>query len=145
MIIEQQSSTAVSAPRRWARPSRTHWIFVSMIAGTAIGCCFPDGPNAGPFRASDLEVLSTLFLRMIKLILAPIIFATLVVGIAGHGDVMKRVGRLALLNVLGNCLASVLMARWDGSFALLAEVDASRPDLSLDTVTTFSPLEGVTI
>ena len=67
-----------------------------MIAGAAIGYWFPDGPNAGPFRASDLEVLSTLFLRMIKLLLAPLIFATLVVGIAGHGDDMKRVGKLAL-------------------------------------------------
>jgi proton glutamate symport protein len=67
-----------------------------MIAGAAIGYWFPDGPNAGPFRASDLEVLSTLFLRMIKLLLAPLIFSTLVVGIAGHGDDMKRVGKLAL-------------------------------------------------
>ena len=37
------------------------------------------------------------------------------------------------------------MARWDGSFVLLAESGAKLPDLSLDTVTTFSPLEGVTI
>ena len=99
MISEQQSSTAVPARRQWARLSQTHWIFISMIAGAAIGYCFPDGPNGGSFRASDLEVLSTLFLRMIKLILAPIIFATLVVGIAGHGDDMKRVGKLALRSI----------------------------------------------
>ena len=66
-----------------------------MLAGAAIGYCFPDGAHAGPFRASDLEVLSTLFLRMIRLLLAPIIFSTLVVGIAGHGDDMRRVGKLA--------------------------------------------------
>jgi Na+/H+-dicarboxylate symporter len=99
MIIEPQSSTAVPTRRQWSRLSPTHWIFISMIAGVAIGYCFPDGPNAGAFRASDLEVLSTLFLRMIKLLIAPIIFATLVVGIAGHGDDMKRVGKLALRSI----------------------------------------------
>jgi proton glutamate symport protein len=96
MAIAQQSSTAVPTRRGWARLSQTHWIFISMILGVGIGYCWPDGPNAGSFRASDLEVLSTLFLRKIKLIIAPIIFSTLVVGIAGHGDDLKRVGRLAL-------------------------------------------------
>jgi Na+/H+-dicarboxylate symporter len=100
MISQQQSSTAVPTRRQWSRLSQTHWIFISMIAGAALGYCFPDGPHAGPFRASDLEVLSTLFLRMIKLILAPIIFSTLVVGIAGHGDDMKRVGKLALRSIV---------------------------------------------
>ena len=100
MIIEQESSTDVPIRRHWTRLSRTHWIFISMIAGAAIGCWFPDVPHAGPFRASELEVLSTLFLRMIKLLLAPLIFATLVVGIAGHGEDMKRVGKLALRSMV---------------------------------------------
>ena len=96
MIIEHESSTDVPTRRHWAHLSQTQWMFIAMIAGAAIGYCFPDGPHAGPFRASELEVLSTLFVRMIKLLLAPLIFATLVVGIAGHGDDMKRVGKLAL-------------------------------------------------
>jgi proton glutamate symport protein len=65
-----------------------------MVAGAAIGYVFPDARN-GAFHASDLQVLSTLFLRMIESVIAPLLFGTLVVGIAGHGDDMKRVGKLA--------------------------------------------------
>jgi proton glutamate symport protein len=71
------------------RVSLTQWIIVSMLVGTAIGWAAPD-------LAKDLKPLSNIFLRMIKSIVAPIIFSTLVIGIAGHGDDMKRVGRLAL-------------------------------------------------
>lgn len=71
------------------RLSLTQWIIVSMLVGTAIGW-------ASPEFAKDLKPLSNIFLRMIKSIVAPIIFSTLVIGIAGHGDDMKRVGRLAL-------------------------------------------------
>jgi proton glutamate symport protein len=48
-----------------------------------------------PEFAAGLKPLSNLFLRMIKMIVVPILFGTLVVGIAGHGDDMKRIGRLA--------------------------------------------------
>ena len=67
----------------------TKWILISMIIGVLIGALFPD-------IGTSLKPLSTIFLRMIKSIIVPIIFGTLVVGIAGHGDDMKRVGRLAL-------------------------------------------------
>jgi proton glutamate symport protein len=64
-----------------------------MIAGVAIGTFFPDlGVALKPF--------STVFLRMIKSIIVPLIFSTLVIGIAGHGDDMKRVGRLALKSIV---------------------------------------------
>lgn len=66
----------------------TGWIFIGMGAGILIGWLAPE------FGAS-LKPLSTLFLRMIKMIVVPILFGTLVVGIAGHGDDMKRIGRLA--------------------------------------------------
>lgn len=48
-----------------------------------------------PEFAAGLKPFSNLFLRMIKMIVVPILFGTLVVGIAGHGDDMKRIGRLA--------------------------------------------------
>src|SRR3954467_309715 len=73
--------------------SLTQWIIVAMILGTLIGWLFPDAGTA-------LRPLSTVFLRMIKSIIVPIIFGTLVVGIAGHGDDMKRVGRLALKSIV---------------------------------------------
>lgn len=71
----------------------TQWILFSMVLGVAIGILWPD-------FAQELKPLSNVFLRMIKSIIVPIIFSTLVVGIAGHGDDMKRVGRLAFKSIL---------------------------------------------
>jgi proton glutamate symport protein len=82
-----------------SRLSQTHWVIVSMILGVAVGYFFPDSKAAG-FHASDLQVLSNIFLRLIKMLIAPLIFSTLVVGIAGHGDDLKRVGRLAWRSIL---------------------------------------------
>jgi proton glutamate symport protein len=77
----------------WRRLSLTRWILLTMAVGALIGWQFPE-------LSQNLRVLSTIFLRMIKSIVAPIIFATLVMGIAGHGDDMKRVGRLALKSII---------------------------------------------
>ena len=73
--------------------SLTKWILISMVIGVTIGALFPE-------FGTSLKPLSTIFLRMIKSIIVPIIFGTLVVGIAGHGDDMKRVGRLAFKSIL---------------------------------------------
>ncbi len=92
------------APRRF---SQTQWVIVSMILGVAVGFFFPDSKAAG-FHASDLQVLSNIFLRLIKMLIAPLIFSTLVVGIAGHGDDLRRVGRLAWRSILYFELATTL-------------------------------------
>ena len=70
------------------RRSLTPWIFVAMVAGAEFGF---DAPTA----AAQTRVFSDIFLRLIKTIVAPLILATLVVGIAGHGD-LKGVGRMGL-------------------------------------------------
>jgi proton glutamate symport protein len=85
----------------WRRISQTQWIVVSMVLGVALGWLYPDhAAGEGGFQASDLRVLSTIFLRMIKSLIVPLLFSTLVVGIAGHGDDMKRVGKLAFRSIL---------------------------------------------
>ena len=71
-----------------------------MVVGTALGYFFPDHAGHTGFEATDLQVLSNVFLRMIKSLIVPLLFATLVVGIAGHGDDMKRVGRLAFRSIV---------------------------------------------
>ena len=55
---------------------------------------------AAPDTAVALQPASTLFLRMIKSIIVPLIFSTLVGGIAGHGDDLRKVGRLALRAII---------------------------------------------
>ena len=70
------------------RPSLTTWILISIVAGGLFGYFFPDA-------ATQLRVLSTIFIRLIRTIVAPLLFATLVVGIASHGN-LKQVGRMGV-------------------------------------------------
>jgi Na+/H+-dicarboxylate symporter len=70
------------------RLSLTAWIFIGMAAGIAAGILAPE-------VARKLGPISTIFLRLIRSIIAPLIFGTLVYGIAGGGD-LKRMGRIGL-------------------------------------------------
>ena len=74
------------------RISLTAWIFIGMAAGVALGIL-------APAFAAQLGLVSTIFLRLIRSIIAPLIFATLVAGIAGGGDIkhMGRIGGKAIL------------------------------------------------
>ena len=74
------------------RRSLTPWIFVAMVAGAEFGF---DAPHA----AEQARVFSDIFLRLIKTIVAPLILATLVVGIASHDD-LKSVGRMGLKSLV---------------------------------------------
>jgi Na+/H+-dicarboxylate symporter len=74
------------------RRSLTPWIFVAMIAGAELG--FDE-----PALAIGLRVFSDIFLRLIKTIVAPLILATLITGIAGHGD-LKSVGRMGIKSLI---------------------------------------------
>jgi proton glutamate symport protein len=75
------------------RISLTQWIIISMVVGVLVGWLAPG-------FAVSLKPLSTIFLNMIKSLIAPLLFATLVVGIAGHGDDMKKVGKLAFRSII---------------------------------------------
>ena len=72
--------------------SLTYWIFFAMLLGGEIGL---DRPQV----AEHLRVLSDIFLRLIKVIVAPLIFGTLVTGIAGHGN-LRSVGRIGLKSLI---------------------------------------------
>jgi len=84
------------------RLTLTHYIFIGMAVGVLVGFLFPDSERAlhGGWAASDLKILSDLFIRGIKMIIGPILFSTLVMGIAGHGDDLKKVGRLAFRSIV---------------------------------------------
>jgi proton glutamate symport protein len=74
------------------RPSLTAWILIALVAGIAFGAVLP-----GP--AKQMAILGSIFLRLIKSIIAPLLFGTLVCGIAGTGNVktMGRIGGKAIL------------------------------------------------
>lgn len=67
-------------------------ILISMLVGTEIGYDFPD-------LGTSLHFLRQIFLQMIKTVIAPLLFATLVTGIAGHSD-LKQVGRMGWKSLL---------------------------------------------
>lgn len=71
----------------------TTWVVVSMVVGILIGWLAPD-------IAVQLKPFANIFLSMIKSLIVPLLFSTLVVGIAGHGDDMKKVGRLAVRSII---------------------------------------------
>jgi proton glutamate symport protein len=77
-------------PRRL--PSVTTQIFIGLLVGIAIGFLWPDVGVA-------IKPLADMFLRMIKMIIAPLLFSTLVVGIAGTGD-LKSMGRIGLKAII---------------------------------------------
>jgi proton glutamate symport protein len=74
------------------KKSLTSWILISMVVGAEIGNDYPE-------IAVNLQVLSKVFLKLIKSIVAPLLFATLVYGIAGHAD-LKQVGRMGWKSIL---------------------------------------------
>lgn len=74
------------------RKSLTTWIVISMFVGVELGFSLPA-------FSKELNVLSGIFLRLIKTIISPLIFATLVVGIAAHSN-LKQVGRMGLKAIL---------------------------------------------
>lgn len=67
-------------------------IFIALVAGILFGWLLPQ-------YAVKMQPLGDMFLRMVKMIIAPLIFATLAVGIAGHGDV-KNLGKIGLKTIV---------------------------------------------
>jgi len=108
------------------RRTLTQWIVVAMFVGVALGVLFP------AFSLSLLPI-STAFIRIIKSIIVPLIFGTLVVGIAGHGDDMKRVGRLALKSIVYFEIVTTLAL-----FIGLLAVNVIKPGVGVTT----SPVAG---
>jgi proton glutamate symport protein len=112
------------------RLSQSQWVIIAMVLGAVVGFCFPEGAGAHAFRATQLQFLSNVFLRMIKSLIAPLIFGTLVAGIASHGDDIKRVGKLAFRSILYFEIVTTLAL----AVGLLA-VNVTKPGLGVDLST----------
>ena len=70
----------------------TRYIIISLILGIIVGILFPA-------FAVKLSPLAMMFLNMVKMIIAPLLFATLVIGIAGHGDI-KSLGKIGIKTII---------------------------------------------
>src|SRR5437762_2554916 len=81
-------SSAVSTRRPWYRPSLTTQIMIGLVVGALVGWLWPDWGNKVYF-------LRDIFINLIKSIIAPLVFSTIVVGIAGAGA-LKKVGRMGI-------------------------------------------------
>ena len=83
-------TASAAQPRRrpWYRPSLTVQIMIGLVVGGVIGWLRPDWGNAVYF-------LRDIFINLIKSIIAPLVFSTIVVGIAGAGA-LRKVGRMGI-------------------------------------------------
>lgn len=75
----------------WKKENLTSWIFLSMAVGIEVGYDFPT-------LGKELDIFSSIFIQLIKTIIAPLLFATLVLGIAGHAN-LRDMGRLGLKTI----------------------------------------------
>ena len=100
------------------RRSLTAWIFVGLAAGAELG-------HDAPALAMRFQVLGAIFLRLIKVIIAPLLFGTLVVGIAGHADI-KKVGRMGIKAIVYFEIVSTIAI-----FIGLAAINLSRAGVGI--------------
>src|SRR5689334_16102187 len=86
--FNSKASAQTITPRPWWRLSLTTWIMIGLVLGAGLGYVRPDWGDRVYF-------LRDIFLNLIKSIIAPLVFSTLVVGIAGGGE-LKQVGRMGV-------------------------------------------------
>jgi proton glutamate symport protein len=131
--VTRWAGLAVIAAGGWRRPSLTYWIFFAMLLGGEIGL---DRPQL----AEHLRVFSDIFLRLIKVIVAPLIFGTLVTGIAGHGN-LRAVGRIGVKSLVYFEIVTTLAL-----FIGLGAINISRAgeglNVALTAATTTEPATG---
>jgi proton glutamate symport protein len=90
--MNKRDSAVSKTGRPWYKPSLTTQILIGLVLGGVLGYISPDWGNKVYF-------LRDIFLNLIKSIIAPLVFSTLVVGIAGGGD-LKKVGRMGVKALL---------------------------------------------
>ncbi len=111
--------------------SLTKWIIISMVIGATLGALFPE-------LSQNIRIISNVFLRMIKSIIVPLLFGTLVVGIAGHGDDLKRIGKLAFKTLIYFEIVTTLAL-----IIGLVAVNISRPGEGISLIATTSAAQTV--
>src|SRR5262247_2095859 len=120
-MAEAKAVNQTSRPRRWYRASLTTQILIGLVFGGVLGYISPKWGN-------NVYFLRDIFLNLIKSIIAPLIFSTLVVGIAGGGD-LKKVGRMGAKAILYFEIVTTIAL-----FIGLAIVNFTKPGLNVALV-----------
>src|SRR5689334_17188311 len=106
----------------------TIFILVAMILGVGVGYIIHHNSTAPAIEkfSTNIKLLTTIFLRLVQMIIAPLVFCTLVVGIAKLGDLktVGRVGGKALLWFVSASLVSLLLG--------LVLVNFFKPGMAID-------------
>jgi proton glutamate symport protein len=123
---------AIAGLALWSKERRslTAWILFSMIVGAEIGHDWPGG-------AQNARTLSLIFLSLIKTLIAPLIFSTLVVGIAGHSN-LKQVGRMGVKALIYFEIITTLAL-----FIGLAAINISRAGVGVNVAALASTSEAL--
>ncbi len=125
LMVFRWISIAVFVWFSFQNKSLTTWIMAGMIIGVEIGHDFSE-------FALSLNILSQIFLRLIKTIIAPLLFGTLVVGIAGHSN-LKQVGRMGIKSLVYFELVTTVAL-----FIGLAAINLSKAGVGI----TLAPVSG---
>ncbi|HTA27100.1 MAG TPA: cation:dicarboxylase symporter family transporter, partial [Bacteroidia bacterium] len=95
------------------KPGLTTWIIIAMLSGIIVGLVihYTAGVYWVEHFSDGMSILTDIFLRLIKMIIAPLVFSTLVTGIAKLGDTkaVGRIGAKTLAWFLGASLISLLL------------------------------------
>jgi proton glutamate symport protein len=146
---------ATKPRKRWYQLSLTTWIMVGLVVGGVIGWLRPDWGDKVYF-------LRDIFLNLIKSVIAPLVFSTLVVGIAGGGD-LKKVGRmgakallyfevvttaalfigLAVVNLTRPGVGVTLAASSTSPTAMVAKIAENHPKTLIETIVHIFPASVV--
>jgi proton glutamate symport protein len=119
LLVCRIVSLAVLFVFAFYKKSLTTWILISMLAGAELGHDLPS-------IAIELQVISKIFLRLVKTIIGPLLFGTLVFGIAGHSS-LKQVGRMGWKSLLYFEVVSTLAL-----FIGLAAINISQAGVGVD-------------
>src|SRR5438046_5372257 len=121
MTMVMTAKVSQRTRRPWYRPSLTVQIMIGLVVGGVIGWLRPDWGNAVYF-------LRDIFINLIKSIIAPLVFSTVVVGIAGAGA-LRKVGRMGI-----KALVYFEVVTTAALFIGLAVVNLTKPGLGVPLV-----------
>lgn len=133
-IVLRSSAIVLIGILALRRPSLTLWTFVAMLAGVETGL---DAPR----WATEMHFAGDLFLRLIRMIVAPLLLATITTGIAAHGQ-LRSVGRVAVkafiyfevVTTLGLLIGAVAMNLVGAGWGIVLPAAAAPSSSSVQTM-----------